>query len=106
MNSRGSVSIYLLLAIAAYAALALALISSAGYSSEKINEQATLQQAKGKLSVACTYLELLTAGSSTSAIDYSPLKGVRFSGATAYSNGNVSRECLVNAGAGKILRVQ
>lgn len=105
----------MLLAIAAYSALAFALISSAGSSSEKILLQAQKEEIEGKLSAACTSLELLSAGKSVAAAEYAFLKGVHFEGskAVAYSKQgekgsllNASRECLVKAGAGKILRVQ
>lgn len=102
---KASLSIYLMLAIAGYCALAFLLISSAGYSWEKIAQQTETQQFEGKLSAACTYLELLSAGSSNTAADYSLLQGVSFTQNKA-SIGNYSKECLVKAGSGKILRVE
>ncbi|GEM_PF-3763723 len=110
---KGSISLYLLLAMAAYAALAFALISSAGASAEKIRMQGQREEIAGKLSAACTSLELLSAGASSSAADYSFLQGVHFEGnkAVGYAQDgetslNASRECLVSAGAGEILRVE
>lgn len=106
---RGSASLYLLLAIAAYASLAFVLIFSASSASEKIISQSEKEQAQGKLSAACTLLELLSAKEG-SAADYAQLEGVRFEGAKAFfgesGEASPSLDCLVQAGAGKIVRVK
>lgn len=110
---KGSISIYLLLAIAAYASLAAILVASAGYSSQKALETAAGEELQARLSAACTAVELLSIGEGNAAADYALLKGVGFKGrkasASASKSGlrfNSSRECLVEAGAGKILRVE